>query len=82
MSGSAYRIEAEGEIAKNITGRAYLRSAGTGFANNATISFVSGQTRYGAQITGKLSQTTNLRLQYDHEDNERIAPRILTAIFR
>lgn len=79
VSGSAYRIEAEGEIANGIQGRAYLRSAGTGFANNATISFVPGQTRYGAQITGKLSQTTNLRLQYDHEDNEGIAPRVLNT---
>lgn len=79
VSGSAYRIEAEGEIAKNITGRAYLRSADTGFANNATVSFVPGQTRYGAQLTGKLSSTTNLRLQYDHEDNQGIAPRPLNT---
>jgi hypothetical protein len=79
VSGSAYRIEAQGEIAKNITGRAYLRSADTGFANNATISFVPGQTRYGAQIIGKLSPNTNLRVQYDHEDNQGIAPRVLNT---
>lgn len=79
VSGSAYRIEAEGEIIKGITGRAYLRSADTGFANNATVSFVPGQTRYGAQLTGKLSSTTNLRLQYDHEDNQGIAPRPLNT---
>jgi hypothetical protein len=79
VSGSAYRLEAEGEIAKGIQGRAYLRSADTGFANNATISFVPGQTRYGAQVTGKLSQNTNLRLQYDHEDNEGIAPQPLNT---
>lgn len=79
VSGSAYRLEADGEIAKGIQGRAYLRSADTGFANNATISFVPGQTRYGAQLTGKVSPTTNLRLQYDHEDNQGIAPRILNT---
>lgn len=56
-----------------------MRSADTGFANNATISFVPGQTRYGVQITDKLSQNTNLRLQYDHEDNEGIAPRVLNT---
>ena len=74
VSGSAFRLEAEGEIAKGIQGRAYLRSADAGFANNATISFVPGQTRYGAQITGNVSPTTNVRLQYDHEDNKGIAP--------
>ena len=77
VGGSAYRIEAEAEIAKGIRGSAYLRSADTGFANNATVSFVAGQTRYGAQLTGKLSPNTNLRLQYDHEDNEGIAPQPL-----
>lgn len=80
VSGSAYRVEAVGEIAKGIQGQAYLRSAGTGFSNNATISFVPGQTRYGAQVTGKVSDTTNLRLQYDHEDNKGIAPQPLDTL--
>lgn len=77
VSGSAYRLEAQGEIAKGIQGRAYYRAADPGFSNNATISFVPGQTRYGAQVTGKLSDTTNLRAQYDHEDNYGVAPRPL-----
>ncbi len=77
VSGSAYRLEAQGQIAKGIQGRAYYRAADPGFSNNATISFVPGQTRYGAQVTGKLSDTTNLRAQYDHEDNYGVAPRPL-----
>ena len=77
VSGEAYRLEAEGKIANGIQGRAYYRYADTGFANNATISFVPGQTRYGAQLTGKLTSTTNLRVQYDHEDNFGIAPQPL-----
>ncbi|BAZ51459.1 hypothetical protein NIES4103_41080 [Nostoc sp. NIES-4103] len=77
VSGDAYRLEAEGKIANRILGRAYYRYADTGFANNATISFVPGQTRYGAQLTGKLTSTTNLRVQYDHEDNFGIAPQPL-----
>jgi hypothetical protein len=79
VSGDAYRLEAEGEIFKGLQGRAYYRFADTGFANNATISFVPGQTRYGAQLTGKLSGSTNLRLQYDHEDNFGIAPQPLNT---
>jgi hypothetical protein len=79
VSGDAYRLEAEGEIFKGLQGRAYYRFADTGFANNATISFVPGQTRYGAQLTGKLSASTNLRFQYDHEDNFGIAPQPLNT---
>ncbi|MBD6617202.1 TonB-dependent receptor [Komarekiella sp. 'clone 1'] len=77
VSGDAYRLEAEGQIANGIQGRAYYRFADTGFANNATISFVPGQTRYGAQVTGKLTSSTNVRVQYDHEDNFGIAPQPL-----
>jgi len=80
VSGSAYRLEANTEIAKGIQGRAYLRSASSGFANNSTISFVPGQTRYGAQVTGQVSPTTNVRLQYDHEDNQGIAPQPLNTL--
>ncbi len=79
VSGDAYRLEAEGQIFKGLQGRAYYRFADTGFANNATISFVPGQTRYGAQLTGKLTASTNLRLQYDHEDNFGIAPQPLNT---
>ncbi|MBU7585037.1 MAG: TonB-dependent receptor [Nostoc sp. TH1S01] len=77
VSGAAYRLEAEGQISNTIQGRAYYRFADTGFANNATISFVPGQTRYGGQVTARLSQTTNFRAQYDHEDNFGIVPQPL-----
>ncbi|WP_414577177.1 TonB-dependent receptor [Anabaena sp. CCY 9402-a] len=77
VSGEAYRLEAQGEIFTGLQGRAYYRHADTGFANNATISFVPGQTRYGGQLTGRVSQTTNIRVQYDHEDNFGIAPQPL-----
>lgn len=80
MSGSAYRLELEGNLTQSISGRAYYRSADTGFANNATVSFVPGQTRYGAQLTAKLASSTSLRLQYDHEENRGIAPRPLTTL--
>ncbi|MBW4471444.1 MAG: TonB-dependent receptor [Stenomitos rutilans HA7619-LM2] len=80
VSGAAYRAELEGDIANGIHGRAYFRSAETGFANNATVSFVPGQTRYGAQVTAKLSPITALRFQYDRENNRGIAPRQLTTL--
>ncbi len=79
ISGSAYRVELQGQIIPGIDGRAYYRSADTGFANNATVSFVPGQTRYGAQVQARLSDTTNLRLQYDQEENNGIAPQVLTT---
>lgn len=77
VSGDAYRLEADAQITNAIQGRAYYRFADTGFANNATISFVPGQTRYGASVTGKLTSSTNVRAQYDHEDNFGIAPQPL-----
>lgn len=77
VSGSAIRLEAQGQITRGLLGRAYYRFADTGFANNATVSFVPGQTRYGAQLTGQVTPSTNLRVQYDHEDNFGIAPQPL-----
>ncbi len=74
VEGDAMRAEAEVEPIKGLRTRAYYRFADTGFANNATISFVPGQTRYGAQVNGRVTNTTNLRFQYDHEDNFGIAP--------
>ena len=74
VEGEAVRAEAEAEFIKGLRARAYYRFADTGFANNATISFVPGQTRYGAQVNGRVTNTTNLRFQYDHEDNFGVAP--------
>ncbi|MGB3206591.1 MAG: TonB-dependent receptor [Crinalium sp.] len=79
VDGSAYRLEAQGEIIPGVQGQAYYRSAEQGFANNATVSFVPGQTRYGAQVTGKVSSTTNVKLQYDRENNNGIAPQPLNT---
>ncbi|HAG85277.1 MAG TPA: hypothetical protein DCL61_30065 [Cyanobacteria bacterium UBA12227] len=78
VTGSAYRVELQGQITPGIDGRAYYRSADTGFANNATVSFVPGQTRYGAQLQARISDNTSLRVQYDHEDNNGIAPQVFT----
>jgi hypothetical protein len=80
ISGSAYRIVAEGEFAKGFFGRAYYRSADAGFANNATISFVPGQTRYGAELKASLTKTTIFNIKVDREENRGIAPRVLTTL--
>ncbi|MTJ48261.1 TonB-dependent receptor [Dolichospermum sp. UHCC 0259] len=74
VSGQAYRLDARGTLFPGLQGRTYYNTVSTGFANNATTSFSPGQTRYGAQLTGKVTNSTNLRLQYDHEDNFGIAP--------
>lgn len=79
VSGSAYRLQAEGQIAKDISGRAYFSSTDTGFANNATVSFVPGQTRYGAELRARVSETTKLRLQFDRQENDGIAPQVFTS---
>ena len=80
ISGDAYRFELEGKIAKKILGRAYYNSTSTGFTNNATVSFVPGQTRYGGEILAEVSPTTRLRFLYEHEENDGVAPRRLNEL--
>ncbi|OLT61947.1 hypothetical protein [Moorena bouillonii] len=79
VSGSAYRVQLDGKFGDAFSGKAYLRSTETGFANNATVSFVPGQTRYGAQFLAKLTDTTSFRVQVDRETNRGIAPRVVTS---
>jgi hypothetical protein len=81
VDGSAYRVELTGQPWNGLEGRAFYRKTGEGFANNATTSFVPGQTRYGVQANLKLGKQTQLRAQYDHEANTGIAPRPLNTTF-
>ena len=74
VAGTAYRLSAEVSPARGVQATAYLHSTGTGFSNDATTSFVPGQTRYGGEVSAALSPTTRLRVQADHEDNKGIAP--------
>ena len=79
VSGSAYRVQLDGKFGDAFSGKAYLRSTETGFANNATISFVPGQTRYGGQFQAKVTDTTSFRVQVDRETNRGIAPRVVNS---
>jgi hypothetical protein len=83
VSGSAYHLEVvrtpRGPGAQGLRGRIYLHAADSGFSNNATVSFVPGQTRYGAQVAAPILPRTNLRFQYDHEENRGIAPQVLDS---
>ena len=72
-------VETNSNQASPINYRLYYRSTDEGFSNNATTSFVAGQTRYGGQISANISLTTQLRLQADHEKNQGIAPRVLNS---
>ncbi|MEL6940874.1 MAG: TonB-dependent receptor, partial [Cyanobacteria bacterium J06598_1] len=80
VTGTAYRLEVEGDLGDAINGRAYVRSTDAGFTNSATTSFVPGQTRYGAQLSGRISEDTSLRARFDHEDNFGTAPRVVTDL--
>ncbi|MEO1691959.1 MAG: hypothetical protein AAFR63_10585, partial [Cyanobacteria bacterium J06631_6] len=79
-SGSAYRFEGKVKFSNQILGRAYYREASEGFANNATLSFVPGQTRYGSELTAKVAENTDLRLLYERQENKGIAPRPLDEL--
>ncbi|MGB3638138.1 MAG: hypothetical protein WBA39_11270, partial [Rivularia sp. (in: cyanobacteria)] len=81
VSGSAYRIEANGNIGSGFKSKAYYRSVTENFANNATWSFAPGQTRYGGDIAAKIGSTTSFQAGYDHEENFGIAPAQRTELF-
>ena len=80
VSGNAYRLVVESDINDRLGGRAYFRSTDSGFTNRATTSFVPGQTRYGAQLSGRITDSTTLRAQFDREDNSGTAPRVITDL--
>jgi hypothetical protein len=77
VDGTAYRVEAQSKLSDSIQTRAFYRSTDAGFSNNATSSFVPGQSRYGGEVTAKVAANTNLRLQIDRENNNGIAPSVL-----
>ena len=79
-SGSAYRLEGKVKFSQNIAARAYYREADAGFANNATLSFVPGQIRYGSELTARISQSTDLRFLYERQENDGVAPRPLDEL--
>jgi len=80
VSGSAYRLDFNGQFSDSITGRAYYRRADTEFANQSTVSFVPGQTRYGAALDARVSPTTQFRVRYDHEDNNGASIRPIISL--
>ena len=80
VSGDAYRFEFEGQFTDQIRGRAYYRHADTEFANQSTVSFIPGQTRYGAALDADLTETTQFRLRYDHEDNQGVSMRPIISL--
>jgi hypothetical protein len=77
VDGSAYRVEAQAKLNDTLQGRAYYRTTEAGFSNNATSSFIPGQTRLGAEANVKVSSSTNLRVQADRENNRGTAPAVL-----
>lgn len=79
IEGTAYRLEFTGPVLPGVLGRAYYRSVDENFSNNATFSFTPGQTRYGAELSTNVARTTQLRVQYDHEENFGIASSVLTS---
>ncbi len=81
VGGSAYRVKANSNIGSGFRGKAYYRSVTENFANNATWSFAPGQTRYGADVAAKVTDTTSIQVGYDREENFGIAPAEQTQFF-
>ncbi|HEY9635874.1 MAG TPA: hypothetical protein V6D14_20880 [Coleofasciculaceae cyanobacterium] len=73
VTGSAYRVEFNAIPIRGLEALAYYRSVEENFTNNATTSYVPGQTRYGGGLSYQLGSSTRLRAGYDHEVNFGIA---------
>nr|WP_236117079.1 hypothetical protein [Hassalia byssoidea] len=69
VTGNAYRLEAFGNIGDRLSASAYYRGVEPNFANNATFSFAPGQTRYGASLLARVTDTTSFTVGYDLEEN-------------
>jgi hypothetical protein len=80
IDGSAFRVEGQFKFSDTTQSRAYIRSSEAGFSNNATTSFVPGQTRYGADLTTRIGSGTSLRLQADREENRGTPPIAITGL--
>ncbi len=74
VSGKALRVESQLKLSDSTSTRTYFRTTDAGFANNATTSFVPGQTRYGADLSTKLGDRTTIKVQVDREENRGAAP--------
>ena len=82
ISGSAYRFDLQQPLGHGVQFRSYGQSAETGFANDATVSFVAGQTRYGAGLTAPLTASTTFRMQVDREVNRGVIPSADTGLIQ
>lgn len=80
VGGNAIRVEGQYKFSDATTGRSHFRSTETGFSNNATTSFVPGQTRYGGDLSTKLGDRTTIRAQFDREENRGQPPLVNTNI--
>ncbi len=80
-NGNAYRLEAFGNLGDRLLGEAYYRAVEPNFVNNSTFSFSPGQTRYGASLLARVTDTTSLRVAYDLEENYGTSPNRLVDFF-
>jgi hypothetical protein len=69
LNGSAYRLEAFGNFGDRIQAEAYYRGVEPNFSNNSTASFSPGQTRYGASLLARVTDTTRFNVGYEVEEN-------------
>ncbi|HTV72848.1 MAG TPA: hypothetical protein VME66_03965 [Candidatus Acidoferrales bacterium] len=76
--GKAYHVE-EQISNSHLKADVYVRHADPGFVNDASAtSFVSGQTQYGASVSGSLSKRTAVSLQVQEEHDQGTSPLVLS----
>lgn len=76
VAGNAYRAEAELHSGRT-NANAYYRTSSSGFSNNATTSFVPGQTQQGLTLDTPIAPKTEVFAQYDRQRQTGVAPELL-----
>ncbi len=76
IGGQAYRLEAALQSGRT-TGNAYYRTTNAGFSNDATTSFVPGQSQQGLNVDTPVARRTDAFFTYGRQRENGIAPEVL-----
>ncbi len=70
LRGSAYRFNFDSAATAKVSAHVYLQRTDSGFVNNATLSFVPGQTFYGADVNARMSAVSRLFAGWDAQHTD------------
>ena len=70
LRGCAYRVNFDSATTAQVSAHVYMQRTDSGFVNNATLSFVPGQTFYGADVSARVSTVSRLFAGWDSQQTD------------